>query len=110
MKLALILSMAATLSACQNTPVINAPYEVESMDRDSAIVYSGDFKLEVEFDADYYKDGNGVGLSWNDIDINQVKEVKVFDENDNETENYILTSEQVSLLVDDIEEFYRTEV
>lgn len=109
MKLALILSMAATLAACQNTPVINAPYEVESMTSDSAVINSGDLVLEVEFDADYYKDGNGVGLSWNDIQINEVKDIKVFNE-DGETENYILTSEQVSLLVDDIEEFYRTEV
>lgn len=109
MKLALVLAASLTLAACQNTPVINQPYEVESINKhgDSAIVYSGDYKLKVEFNADYFTDGNGVGHNWHDVEINQIEDVKVFDLNDKEVENYILQSEDVPALVDAIEDFIR---
>lgn len=104
MKNTLILIGALAMTACANhTPVIQGPYEVESVDlqNDVAAIKSGDLVLEVEFDARHFKNGN-VFQSWNDFEINQVKEVKVFNE-DGETDKYVLSSEEVSNIVNLIE-------
>lgn len=107
MKLALVLAASLTLIACQNTPVIGADYVVEEVKNDVAVVHSNGLTLEVEFDADRYKDGNGFEFGdSNHVEINQIIDIKVFNE-DGETENYILQSEDVPALVDAIEDFIR---
>ena len=107
MKLALVLAASVALSAWQETTVIGGSYEVEEVRNDIGVVYSNGLVLEVEFDAARYKDGNGFEFGdSNHVEIKQIVDVKVFDE-DGETENYILQSEDVPALVDAIEDFIR---
>lgn len=104
MKNTLILIGALAMTACANhTPVIQGPYEIESVDlqNDVAAIKSGDLVLEVEFEGRFFRDGNGF-QSWNDVEIESVNDVKVFNE-DGETEDYVLPSEEVSNIVQVIE-------
>ena len=103
MKNALILAASVAMAACSSKPVVTGPYEIESIDmiHNIAAVKSGDLVLEVEFEGRFFKDGNGL-QSWNDAEIESVNEIKVFNE-DGETENYVLPSEEVSNIVQIIE-------
>lgn len=103
MKNALILAASVALAACSGKPVITGPYEVESLDMEHnvATIKSGDLVLEVEFEGRFFKDGNGF-QSWNDVEVESVNDVKVFNE-DGETEDYVLPSEEVSNIVQVIE-------
>lgn len=103
MKNALILAASVAMAACSSKPVVTGPYEVESIDmvHNIAAVKSGDLVLEVEFEGRFFKDGNGF-TSWNDVEVNSINDVKVFNE-DGETEDYVLPSEEVSNIVQVIE-------
>lgn len=103
MKNALILAASVAMVACSSKPVVTGPYEVESIDmvHNIAAVKSGDLVLEVEFEGRFFKDGNGF-QSWNDVEVESVNDVKVFNE-DGETEDYFLPSEEVSNIVNLIE-------
>ena len=103
MKNALILAASVAMAACSSKPVVTGPYEVESIDmvHNIAAVKSGDLILEVEFEGRFFKDGNGF-TSWNDVEIESLNEVKVFNE-DGETEDYVLPSEEASNIVQVIE-------
>lgn len=103
MKNALILAASVAMAACSSKPVVTGPYEVESIDmvHNIAAVKSGDLVLEVEFEGRFFKDGNGF-QSWNDVEVNSINDVKVFNE-DGETENYVLPSEEVSNIAQVIE-------
>ena len=103
MKNSLILAASVAMAACSSKPVVTGPYEVESIDmvHNIAAVKSGDLVLEVEFEGRFFKDGNGF-QSWNDVEVNSINDVKVFNE-DGETEDYVLPSEEVSNIVQVIE-------
>ncbi|MED6004894.1 MULTISPECIES: hypothetical protein [Enterobacteriaceae] len=103
MKKSLILAASVALAACSNKAIISGPYEVESVDlvHNVAAVKTGDLVLEVEFEGRFFKDGNGF-TSWNDVEVNSINDVKVFNE-DGETEDYVLPSEEVSNIVQVIE-------
>lgn len=57
--------------------------------------------MEIEFDARYFKDGNGF-ISGRDAELNQIKEITVFNEN-GQTENYYLDQSDVSILANQLE-------
>lgn len=47
-----------------------------------------EYSLEVEFDAEYFMDGNGVGHNWRDVEVKEIKDIHVFSE-DGEIQAYI---------------------
>ena len=71
---------------------VTAPFKIESIDikNNTAAVETLDEKytLEVEYVAEVYQDGNGVGDSWTDVEVSEIKEIRVFNE-DGEVNAYV---------------------
>ena len=71
---------------------VMAPFKIESIDikNNTAAVETLDEKytLEVEYVAEVYQDGNGVGDNWTDVEITEIKEIRVYSE-DGEIQAYI---------------------
>ena len=40
-----------------------------------------EYSLEVDYVTDVYKDGNGVGHNWRDVEVKEIKDIHVYDEN-----------------------------
>ena len=71
---------------------VMAPFKIESIDikNNTAAVETLDEKytLEVEYVAEVFKDGNGVGHNWRDVEITEIKEIRVYSE-DGEIQAYV---------------------
>ena len=69
-----------------------APFKIESIDikNNTAAVETLDEKytLEVEYVAEVYQDGNGVGHNWTDVEVKEIKDIRVYSE-DGEIQAYI---------------------
>ena len=56
-----------------------APFKIESIDikNNTAAVETLDEKytLEVEYVAEVYQDGNGVGHNWTDVEVKEIKDI-----------------------------------
>lgn len=102
-KLAAIL-LAMSLSACENTPVIKAPFEVESVNiyNQSAEVNAGDYSIDVEFRINSINESNGYNVAYG-AEIEEVTGIKVHNE-DGEVLNYVLDFADVQDIKDLIEE------
>ena len=71
---------------------VTAPFKIESIDikNNTAAVETLDEKytLEVEYVASVFKDGNGVGDNWTDVEVSEIKDIRVYSE-DGEIQAYI---------------------
>ena len=71
---------------------VMAPFKIESIDikNSTAAVETLDEKytLEVEYVASVFKDGNGVGDSWTDVEVSEIKDIRVYSE-DGEIQAYV---------------------
>ena len=71
---------------------VMAPFKIDSIDikNNTAAVETLDEKytLEVEYVASVFKDGNGVGDSWTDVEVSEIKEIRVYSE-DGEIQAYV---------------------
>lgn len=71
---------------------VMAPFKFESIDikNNTAAVETLDekYSLEVKYVADVFKDGNGVGHNWNDVEIKEIKDIRVYSE-DGEIQAYV---------------------
>ena len=71
---------------------VTAPFKIESIDikNNTAAVETLDEKytLEVEYVAEVYQDGNGVGHNWTDVEVKEIKDIRVYSE-DGEIQAYI---------------------
>ena len=71
---------------------VMAPFKIESIDikNNTAAVETLDEKytLEVEYVAEVYQDGNGVGHNWTDVEVKEIKDIRVYSE-DGEIQAYI---------------------
>ena len=69
-----------------------APFKIESIDikNNMAAVETLDEKytLEVEYVAEVFKDGNGVGHNWTDVEVKEIKDIRVYSE-DGEIQAYV---------------------
>ena len=63
---------------------VTAPFKIESIDikNNTAAVETLDEKytLEVEYVAEVYQDGNGVGHNWTDVEVKEITEIRVYSE------------------------------
>lgn len=102
-KLAAVL-LAMSLAACNDTPVIKAPFEVESVNihNQSAEVNAGDYVLDIEFRIISTDESNGFNVAYG-AQIEEVTGIKVHNE-DGEVKDYKLSSEDVQDIKDLIEE------
>ena len=71
---------------------VTAPFKIESINikNNTAAVETLDEKytLEVEYVASVFKDGNGVGDIWTDVEVSEIKDIRVYSE-DGEIQAYI---------------------
>ena len=87
------LTAAYAFQPAKTEPVyIMAPFTVEEINikKEQATLSTAndEYALEVEFDAEYFMDGNGVGHNWRDVEVKEIKDIHVFSE-DSEIQAYV---------------------
>lgn len=83
----------ASLPKQPTEPVyITAPFQLEEInikkEQATLLTANDEYSLEVEFDAEYFNDGNGVGHNWRDVEVKEIKDIHVYDE-DGEIQAYV---------------------
>src|SRR5574343_625164 len=87
------LTAAYAFQPAKPEPVyVTAPFQLEEInikkEQATLLTANDEYSLEVEFDAEYFNDGNGVGHNWRDVEVKEIKDIHVFSE-DGEIQAYI---------------------
>lgn len=87
------LTAAYAFQPAKPEPVyIMAPFTVDEINikKEQATLLTADeqYSLEVEYVADVYMDGNGVGHNWRDVEVKEIKDIRVYSE-DGEIQAYV---------------------
>ena len=87
------LTAAYAFQPAKTEPVyIMAPFTVEEInikkEQATLLTANDEYALEVEFDAEYFMDGNGVGHNWRDVEVKEIKDIRVYSE-DGEIQAYV---------------------
>ncbi len=87
------LTAAYAFQPAKPEPVyIMAPFTVDEINikKEQATLLTADeqYSLEVEYVADIYMDGNGVGHNWRDVEVKEIKDIRVYSE-DGEIQAYV---------------------
>ena len=87
------LTAAYAFQPAKPEPVyIMAPFTVDEINikKEQATLSTAndEYSLEVEFDAEYFMDGNGVGHNWRDVEVKEIKDIRVYSE-DGEIQAYV---------------------
>ena len=90
---ALTAAYALQPAKTQSEPVyVMAPFTVDSIDikkeQATLLTANEEYAIEVQFDAEYFNDGNGVGHNWRDVEVKEIKEIRVYSE-DGEIQAYV---------------------
>lgn len=71
---------------------VMAPFKLDEINvkAEQATLLTADeqYSLEVEYVADVYMDGNGVGHNWRDVEVKEIKDIRVYSE-DGEIQAYV---------------------
>ena len=63
---------------------ITAPFTVDEInikkEQATLLTANDEYALEVEFDAEYFMDGNSVGHNWRDVEVKEIKDIRVYSE------------------------------
>ena len=83
----------ASLPKQPTEPVyVMAPFKFDSIDikkeQATLLTANDEYSLEVDYVADVYKDGNGVGHNWRDVEVKEIKDIHVYSE-DGEIQAYV---------------------
>ena len=87
------LTAAYAFQPAKTEPVyITAPFTVDEInikkEQATLLTANDEYALEVEFDAEYFMDGNGVGHNWRDVEVKEIKDIRVYSE-DGEIQAYV---------------------
>ena len=87
------LTAAYAFQPAKTEPVyIMAPFTVDEINikKEQATLSTAndEYALEVEFDAEYFMDGNGVGHNWRDVEVKEIKDIRAYSE-DGEIQAYV---------------------
>lgn len=87
------LTAAYAFQPAKPEPVyVMAPFTVDEINikKEQATLSTADeqYSLEVEYVADIYMDGNGVGHNWRDVEVKEIKDIRVYSE-DGEIQAYV---------------------
>ncbi len=79
------LTAAYAFQPAKTEPVcITAPFTVDEInikkEQATLLTANDEYSLEVEYVADFYPDGNGVGHNWRDVEVKEIKDIHVFSE------------------------------
>ena len=77
----------------QSEPVyVMAPFKLDEInvkaEQATLLTANDEYAIEVQFDAEYFNDGNGVGHNWRDVEVKEIKDIRVFSE-DGEIQAYV---------------------
>ena len=83
----------ASLPKQPTEPVyVMAPFKLDEInikaEQATLLTANDEYALEVEFDAEYFMDGNGVGHNWRDVEVKEIKDIRVYSE-DGEIQAYV---------------------
>ena len=83
----------ASLPKQPTEPVyVIAPFKFDSIDikkeQATLLTANDEYSLEVDYVADVYKDGNGVGHNRRDVEVKEIKDIHVYSE-DGEIQAYV---------------------
>ena len=71
---------------------VMAPFKLDEInvkaEQATLLTANDEYAIEVQFDAEYFNDGNGVGHNWNDVEIKEIKDIRVYSE-DGEIQAYV---------------------
>lgn len=87
------LTAAYAFVPAKTEPVyIMAPFKIDEInvkaEQATLLTANEEYALEVEYVADVYMDGNGVGHNWRDVEVKEIKDIHVFSE-DGEIQAYV---------------------
>ncbi|NAR91474.1 hypothetical protein [Acinetobacter haemolyticus] len=71
---------------------IMAPFKLDEInvkaEHATLLTANEEYALEVDYVASVFKDDNGVGHNWNDVEIKEIKDIRVYSE-DGEIQAYV---------------------
>ena len=71
---------------------VMAPFKLDEInikaEQATLLTANEEYSLEVDYVADVYKDGNGVGHNWRDVEVKEIKDIHVYSE-DGEIQAYV---------------------
>ena len=71
---------------------VMAPFKLDEInvkaEQATLLTANEEYAIEVQYVADVYKDGNGVGHNWRDVEVKEIKDIRVFSE-DGEIQAYV---------------------
>ena len=87
------LTAAYAFQPAKPEPVyVMAPFKLDEInvkaEQATLLTANEEYAIEVEFDAEYFNDGNGVGHNWRDVEVKEIKDIRVFNE-DGEIQAYV---------------------
>lgn len=87
------LTAAYAFQPAKTEPVtIMAPFKLDEInvkaEHATLLTANDEYALEVDYVADVYKDGNGVGHNWRDVEVKEIKDIHVYSE-DGEIQAYV---------------------
>lgn len=87
------LTAAYAFQPAKTEPVtIMAPFKLDEInvkaEQATLLTANDEYALEVQYVADVFKDGNGVGHNWRDVEVKEIKEIRVYSE-DGEIQAYV---------------------
>ena len=90
---ALTAAYALQPAKTQSEPVyVMAPFKLDEINikagQATLLTENDEYALEVEYVASVFKDGNGVGDNWTDVEVSEIKEIRVYSE-DGEIQAYV---------------------
>ncbi|MCH7390273.1 hypothetical protein [Acinetobacter dispersus] len=87
------LAAYASLPKQPTEPVyVMAPFKLDEInvkaEQATLLTANDEYAIEVQFDAEYFKDSNGVGHNWTDVEVKEIKDIRVYSE-DGEIQAYV---------------------
>lgn len=71
---------------------VMAPFKLDEInvkaEQATLLTANDEYALEVKYVADIYMDGNGVGHNWRDVEVKEIKDIRVYSE-DGEIQAYV---------------------
>ena len=71
---------------------VMAPFKLDEInvkaEHATLLTANDEYAIEVQFDAEYFNDGNGVGHNWLDVEVKEIKDIRVYSE-DGEIQAYV---------------------
>jgi hypothetical protein len=93
MGVCVVTALATAYASLPNQPVyIMAPFTIDEInikkEQATLLTANDEYSLKVEYVAEVYMDGNGVGHNWRDVEVKEIKDIRVFSE-DGEIQAYV---------------------